>query len=448
MKKICDFFKRILLFFDKWLITPITKGILTITDFTKNHGRGLEVFLNKKQTLIVLSLVLAFAMFLFVDQNSNTIVNRQAEILYNRPVVAEYNAEAYVIEGLPTTADITLIGGRSQLYLASQYPNSGVSVDLTGLKPGSHKVTLKYNQGISSIDYKIDPSTATIVIYEKVPETRELDYDILHQDHLDKKLVIDTVDLSRNDVIIKGAEYKLKEVAVVKALIDIDNLNNPSEGTLTMSEIPLIAYDSKGQPVDVEIVPNKVEASMKISSPSKEVELEIIPKGELAFGKSIKEITTSIDKVTLYGDQKVLNNIDKLPVEVDVKDLAESKEYNINLTKPSGVRDISSKTVNVHVVIDDVTTKEIQNVGITPLNLGPGLSAQAGSKEDSQVTVIVKGSSDVIANLDESTITATVDLSNYGEGEYDVEIQVTGTDVRLNYEPKTKKVHVRIYKTS
>lgn len=448
MKKICDFFKRILLFFDKWLITPITKGILTITDFMKNNGRGLEVFLNKKQTLIILSLILAFLMFLFVDQNSNTIVNRQAEILYNRPVVAEYNAEAYVIEGLPTTADITLIGGRSQLYLASQYPNSQVSVDLTGLKPGSHKVTLKYNQSLSSIDYKIDPSTATIVIYEKVPETRELDYDILHQDHLDKKLVINTVDLSRNDVIIKGAEYKLKEVAVVKALVDIDNLNHPAEGSSSLSEVPLIAYDAKGQPVDVEIVPDKVEATLNISSPSKEVELEIVPTGDLAFGKSIKEISTSIQKVTLYGDKKVLDNISKLPVEVDVKNLSETKEYNINLVKPSGVRDISSKTVNVRVVIDDVTTREISNIGITPINLGSGLSVQAVSKEDSQVTVIVKGSSDVIAKLDESSIVATVDLNNYTEGEYEVEIQVSGNDVRLSYEPKVKKVKVKIYKTS
>lgn len=448
MKKICNFFKRILLFFDKWLITPITKGILTITDFMKNNGRGLEVFLNKKQTLIILSLILAFLMFLFVDQNSNTIVNRQAEILYNRPVVAEYNAEAYVIEGLPTTADITLIGGRSQLYLASQYPNSQVSVDLTGLKPGSHKVTLKYNQSLSSIDYKIDPSTATIVIYEKVPETRELDYDILHQDHLDKKLVINTVDLSRNDVIIKGAEYKLKEVAVVKALVDIDNLNHPAEGSSSLSEVPLIAYDAKGQPVDVEIVPDKVEATLNISSPSKEVELEIVPTGDLAFGKSIKEISTSIQKVTLYGDKKVLDNISKLSVEVDVKNLSETKEYNINLVKPSGVRDISSKTVNVRVVIDDVTTREISNIGITPINLGPGLSVQAVSKEDSQVTVIVKGSSDVIAKLDESSIVATVDLNNYTEGEYEVEIQVSGNDVRLSYEPKVKKVKVKIYKTS
>ncbi|MCI8588727.1 MAG: hypothetical protein HFG40_03655 [Bacilli bacterium] len=444
MKKISNMIKKILLFFDKWLITPITKGILSFTDFTKNNGKELEKFLNKRQTLIVLSLIFAFVIFFVVDQNSNTLVNKQAEVLYNRPVVAEYNAEAYVIEGLPTTADITLIGSKSQLYIARQYPNNGVSIDLTGLKPGSHKVSLKYNQSLSSINYKIDPSSATIVIYEKVPETRELNYDILHQDHLDKKLAIDNVDLNRNDVIIKGAEYKLKEVATVKALIDIDNISNIKAGNITLSDIPLIAYDSKGKPVDVEIVPETVEATLKVSSPSKEVELDITPIGDLAFGKSIKSITASVSKVTIYGDKKILDTINKLPVEIDVTGLTESKDYNINLKKPSGIRDISSKTVNIKVELDDVVTKEIEGIRITPINLSADLKAQAATEADIKATVVVKGSADVIASLDENSISATVDLKNYTEGEYEVDVIVSGSDIRVSYESKTKRVRIKI----
>lgn len=444
MKKICKFLKRILLFFDKWLITPITKGILFVTDFSKNNGKEIEKFINKKPTLIVLSLIFAFIVFVVVDQNSSSIINKTAEILYNQTVVAEFNQEAYVIEGLPESADITLIGRQSDLYLAKQYPVNNVSVDLRGLKPGSHKVSLKYNQQLSSIDYKIDPSSATIVIYEKVSETRELDYDILHKDNLDRKLVIESIDLSRNDVIIKGAEYKLKQVANVKALIDVDNISNPKAGTYTLNDISLVAYDVKGNIVDVEIVPNTVEAKVKIDSPSKEVAIEVNPVGELAFGKSIKEITPSISKVTIYGDKDIIDKITSIPVDIDVSKLSSSKSYNINLKKPSGVRDISSKTINIKVELDDVVTKEIPNVNVSPVNLGSGLKVQAASLEDSQVTVIVKGSSGVIGSLDPSTITAAVDLSGYSAGEHEVEVKVSGSDVRLTYESKVKKVKVLI----
>lgn len=446
MKKIG---KKIILFFDKWLITPITKLILLITDFVKDHGREIEKFINKKQTLIVLSLFFAFIVFVLVDQNSNTILNKSAEVLYNQPVTAEYNEEAYVIEGLPETVDITLIGRTSDLYLARQYTSSlSVSVDLRGLTPGSHKVKLNYTQGLKalkSIDYKIDPSSANIVVYEKVSETRELDYDILHKDKLDNTLILDSVDLSRNDVIIKGASYKLKQVATVKALVDIDDINNPKVGTFTLKEIPLIAYDSDGKPVDVEIVPNSIDAQIKITSPSKEVALQIIPKGDLAFGKSIKEFTPSISKVTIYGDESVINSIESIPVEIDVTNLSSSKTFNVNIDKPSGVRSISSKTVSIKVTLDDVITKEFTNMGISVENLNSNFKAYAINKEDREVTVVVKGSSNVVNNLDSKTIKVTVDLSSYTTpGEYDVDVKVTGDDLKLSYESKTKKVKIKI----
>ena len=49
-------------------------------------------------------------------------------------MTAEYNEEAYVIEGLPETVDITLIGRSSDIYLAKQYPTNEVSVDLRDFK--------------------------------------------------------------------------------------------------------------------------------------------------------------------------------------------------------------------------------------------------------------------------------------------------------------------------
>lgn len=446
MKKIS---KKIILFFDKWLITPITKFILFITDFIKNNGREIEKFINKKQTLIVLSLVFAFLVFFIVDQNSDTILNKSAEVLYNQPVTAEYNEEAYVIEGLPTSVDVTLIGRTSDLYLARQYTsNLSVSVDLRGLTPGSHKVKLNYTQGLKalkSIDYKIDPSTANIVVYEKVSETRELDYDILHKDKLDTTLVLDSVDLSRNDVIIKGASYKLKQVATVKALVDIENISNPKAGTFTLKEIPLIAYDSDGKPVEgIEIVPTSINAQVKITSPSKEVPLQVIPSGEVAFGKSIKEFSTSIAKVTIYGDESVINAIESIPVKIDVTNLSSDKTFKVNIEKPAGVRNISSKTVTVKVSMDEVITKDFTDRNISIVNLNSNYKAYAVSKEDSSVTVVVKGSSDVVNALDPDTIQATVDLTGYGPGEYEVEVKVTGNDLKLTYESKTKKVKIKI----
>lgn len=446
MKKssvIIDFLKQVASFFDKWLITPITKGILRATDFLKNNGKEIEKFINNKQTLIVLSLIFAFVVFFLVDHNSNALINQSAEILYNQKVVAEYNEEAYVIEGLPKSVDITLIGNRANIYLAKQYPTHEVSVDLRDLKPGSHKVTLKYNQALPSIDYKLDPSTATIVVYEKVSETRELTYDVLHRDSLDSKLVLSDIHLSRTDVIIKGAEYKLKQVATVKALVDVNNINNPSVGKTTLKDVSLIAYDAEGQQVDVEIVPTSVEAELTITSPSKEIPIRVVPQGEVALGKAISSLTTNVTSVVIYGEQSALDDLDYLSVDIDVDKLDKNKEYNVNLKKPNGVREMSVKTVLVKLSLDDVATKEFTDIHITPINLPSGYKAQAETQADGIVTVIVKGSQSAIDALDVSTIRATVNLENMTKSG-EVDVQVTGGDLKLTYESKTKRVKIRI----
>ena len=373
------------------------------------------------------------------------MIDQYAEILYDQPVTATYNEEAYVVEGLPDSVDITLVGQKRHIFLAKQSPSGGVTVDLTGLKPGQHKVTLKYTQQLKSIDYRLDPSTVTVTIYDKVSATKSLTYDVLHQDNLDTKLNIDNVELDRSEVIVKGAEYKLDEVATVRALVDVDNFPTQEAGEITLEDVPLVAYDANGKTVDVEIVPKIVTAKVTVSSPSKKLPIEIVPKGELAFGKAIKSLSTNIDSVTVYGSEEALDKLDSLEVEVDVTGLSDDKEYTVTLKRPNGVTEISEKTITVNVTLDDSTTREINNVSIATENLDTSkYRVQALSEEDSRVTVVVTGSKSIIDSIDSSTIYAYVDLDGLGVGEHEVEVKVRGDDVKLNYAPKTKKVKVRI----
>ena len=445
IKKIAKLFHYIILFFDKWLITPITKLILIIMNFVKENSKNLDRFAGKKSTLLVVSLILAFGTFIIIDQESNVMIDQYAEILYNQQVTAVYNEELYVVEGLPKAVDITLIGQRRHIFLAKQSPSKGVSVDLTGLKPGNHKVTLNYTQKLKSLDYRLDPSTVTVTIYEKVSDTRSLTVDVLHKDSLDKKLYIDDIQLDRTDVIIKGAEYKLEQVASVKALVDVNNIPNPKAGELTLKKVPLVAYDTDGQILeDVEIVPGTVEAKLTITSPSKEIPIKVIPKGDLAFGRSIKEMTLSTSTVVVYGEQAAVDKIEQLEVEIDTKDIENNKEYHVTLKKPSGITELSTKTLTVKVVIDNSISKEFENIPIIFKNLDDKYKVSALTGNDSQVSVVVSGSEEIVNNVDESSIKPYIDLKDYGVGTHEVEVKVSGDDLKLSYESKTKKVSIKI----
>jgi len=443
-KNIAKIFHHIGLFFDKWLITPITKLILRIMNFIQGNLGTVDRLASKKSALLVVSLILAFGTFIMIDQESNVMIDQYAEILYNQPVTANYNEELYVVEGLPKDVDITLVGQKRHIFLAKQAPSKGVSVDLTGLKPGNHKVVLKYTQRLKSLDYKLDPSQVTVTIYDKKSENRSLTYDLLHQESLDSRLYVNNIELDRTDVIIKGAQYKLDKVATVKALVDANNIPNPKAGDITVKDIPLVAYDNDGKIVDVEIVPKSVTATVTITSPSKEVPIKVIPKGNVAFGKSIQSMDLSVSKVTVYGEQKAIDEIEQLEVEIDVNGLDKDKDYGVTLKKPKGITELSSKTMTIKVVVGNSSSKEIPNVSIQYENLDSNLKVQALTDEDRQVTVVVSGTEEIIRDIQASDITAYIDLKDVGVGEREVEVKVRGTDLRLSYTSKTKKVKVKI----
>lgn len=448
MKKIGKMFGKIFrhigLFFDKWLITPITRLLLKIMELGNGLIKDFDKVSGRKSTLLVVSLLLAFGVFLVIDQESNIMIDQYAEILYNQPVTAVYNEESYVVEGLPKDVDITLIGQRRHIFLAKQSPSKGVSVDLTGLKPGNHKVTLKYTQRLRSLDYKLDPSQISVTIYEKISDNRNLTYDLLHKEDLDSKLYINNVEMDRNDVIIKGAQYKIDKVSTVKALLDVNNIPNPKAGTITVKDIPLVAYDNNGKPINIEIVPKTISANVEITSPSKEIPVKVVPVGNLAFGKSIKSMESSLSKITVYGEEEAIQKIEQFEVEIDVKGLEKDKEFNVTLKKPKGITELSSKTMTVKVHIDNSASKEFDNISVGAENLASNLKVQALSDEYRAVTVVVQGSEGVINSIQASDITAYIDLKNYTVGEHEVEVKVTGNDLRLTYTPKTKKIKIRI----
>ena len=429
---------------DRHIITPLTKFVLFISEKTGAKTGKFERWLTRKNTLIILSLILAIGFFFVVDSKSIILVDSSAEVLYDQKVEATYNREAYVVEGLPETVDVTMIGGTAELYLAKQLASGTVKVDLTNYKEGTHKVNLKYDSTINSVNYKLDPSTVTVIIYPKVSKTVNVDVDVLNKSALDSKLAVQNVTIDQEEVIIKGAEHTLEKVSTVKALVDIKNIIDPKAGVTTLNDVKLVAYDNEGNVVDVEIVPNKVTATVSIVSPSKEVPIKVIPKGTVAFGKAISSMTSSISKVTVYGEESVLEELQYIPIEIDVNGLSENKTFDVKITKPQGVRDISETDAQVSISLGTEVSKEIEDVYIETINLNPNYKAVALGENSSKISVIVKGTREVIDSIDASNIKAIVDLSEYGEGDHEVEIEVTGDELKATYTPKTTKIKIRI----
>ena len=441
-----NFFARIYKIFDKLIITPVTKIMLFFSRLLKTNSKPIDRLFSNKMFLITLSLILAFGTFYFVDQTADIMLNSSADILPNQKVTALYNEEAYVVEGLPKTVDITLIGRQSDIYLAKQYPPKDVTVDLRGLKPGNHNITFKYSGSVSSVQYKLDPLKASVTIHEKLSVAKAVSKEILNQDRLNNKYTITNIKFDRDEVFVKGPQYKLDQVAIVKAMINIADIVNPTVGTTTLKDIKLIAYDVSGNKVNVEIVPGTINATIEIASPSKEVPLKVIPEGTLTFGKAIENITMNETKVTIYGSEEYLEGITYIPVKIDVNNLSSNQTFNVNLSKPTGIKDLSIPQVEVKVTIASEVEKTVKDVPISTINLGKGYTVRAASETDRFVDVTVKGTSKNLSGITPENIRATVDLKGLEAGRHTVEVKIEGDDSKLNYKAKTTTVTIIIEK--
>ena len=447
LKTIKDFFLKVGKFFDKWLVTPISRFFLMVSNNISNSGKAFETWLSKTNTLLFISLIISVLLFVIIDQQILKYTQSTAEVLESLPVRADYNTTYYVVEGIPESVDITLIGSKTDLFIAKQMPSPDVVVDLTNLGVGKHEVEIKYNQAVGNLKYMINPSTVTVEIFERQTQTATVSEVLLNQGTLDNKLIVENVALDSDEVSISGAEYKLKKVAVVKALLDLSEIDATKGGEYKIENAPLKAYDSNGEVVDVEIVPGKMNATVTIESPDAEIPIKVVTKGEVVFGKAIRTIEQSSSKVTVYGSAEVIEELKKtgIVVEINVDNLKDNKKFNIDLEKPVGIKLMSVTSITVDVTLDTITDKNIENVTIN-FEPDPGYIVNTSSEQDETLAVNVQGVKTVIDKVTKDDIYAYVDLKGKGAGKHTVEILVKCEDTRLTCTRLKKTIEVTIVK--
>ena len=442
-------FKFLYKIIDVIIVVPLSKFFYFIADKLGSKNGSLDKFLNNPNTLIYLSLFFAFLIFFAVDNGVVNLTGSESTVLTKIPITVDYNEEEYVVEGIPETADIVLMGKKSGLYLAEQLVDEHkLTLDLSGSTSGTHKVKLKYNNPVK-LDYKLDPSKITLVIHSKISESRTITADILNKDKLNETLVISSVKLDRDTVIIKSYKEKLEKVASVKALVDVNALNiNDKPGEYKLENVKLVAYDEMGTEItNIEIVPGTVTATVTVTSPSKVVPVKVVPVGDVASGSAIGSISSNVSTVTLYGDEETLKSIDEIKVNINVDGLSKDKTYQETIEKPNGVRSMSNTNITIKVVMEKETSKEFKDIPLTFENLDTNkYRALASSASDTKVNVVVKGVKTLLDKLSSDNIRAYVDLSDLTEGEYEVPVMVTGDDVKLSYSSRTTKIKVIINK--
>ena len=437
---ITRFFKKIYRFIDKCIVVPISRAVYYLSKKIKKNQGKLDKILNKPNFLIYLSLLIAVGLFLLIDSKVITLVETEAEVITNVPVVVNYNEEAYVVEGVPETVDITITGRKSDIYLAKQLGEYEVILDLSDYKPGDtpYKVYFTYSKSIDSLSYQLSPEYVQVTIKNKESLVKSIDYDLLNIDALDSRLSVESVTLDQSEVVVKGGSDALEAIASVKALIDLKQQEFSEAGTYDVDNIDLVAYDSSGNKLNnVEIVPSTISATIVLDSYSKTVPLAVQTTGSLVTGKAIASIlinNTTSYSITIYGDEAELENIESIPVTIDVSDMGNesTKTYRVNIRRPNGVRDMSADSVEITATFGDEEQKTVTlTSNFAQRNIGNGLTANPIAGQE--ISVQVKGVASVIEDIDVEDIKAYIDLEGLEAGDHEVEVHIDNNNPLISY---------------
>ena len=164
----------------------------------------------------------------------------------------------------------------------------------------------------------------------------------------------------------------------------------------------------------------------------------------MASGKAIASLTSSVKNVDVYGDKDVLDKLTEVEAKVDVEGLSENKKLSVDLIRVNGVRYMTETKTNIDITVGNEAQREIGGIIVSAINAGTGLVPQAAQGER-EISVILKGTQEVINAIQDNQVFATVDLTGLGKGSYSVPVTVTTSDEKVIAIPTKTEITVNIH---
>lgn len=403
------------------------------------------VLFNQKFAKLV-ALCLAVVLYLVIngpDKGSSIFVSnvRQVVTLDNVSVTSNISSSVYEVTGLPETVSVNVMGDNADVQFASQQKDSyQVLADLEVFGEGTHEITLEPVNFSDNVDVTIQPSTALVTIKKKISRSFTIGYDFINTNKLDKIYSLAEPEFSQNEVIVKASEDTISKISFVKALIDVDSIKADFE-----QDAKLVAYDQEGNPVNVDILPETVTAKVSVTTPHKEVPIEIIPEGKMKDGLAIESYTLDHSSITIYAPQNVLDSVDKVSISVPVTRITKDTKITMPVMLPAGVSTGSINKVSISLKVGEETTTTIDNVAIVYKNLDNNLRYLLGDDVSATTSVTVKGTKNVLDSIKAEDITVTMDLEGYNKpmsGE--VPLTVSGKNKLASYSLKNASLRITL----
>lgn len=394
----------------------------------------------------IISFLIALMLFSMVtseenknNDGSSSSSGQDVETI-NENLSAQYDADKYIVLGLPSSVKVRLKGSTEEILKAKLQTTRKVYVDFTDKKPGKYNVKIQTEGFPSELSVEVIPSTVDVTIQKKVTQSFPVSLDLLNRANIAEGYSIGDYKVDPDKVSVTGAEKLVKQIAFVKGVVDLKDITKSVE-----QQVSLNAYDKNGNQLDVNIDPSVVKVEIPVESPSKEVPITVKPTGELSDGYAIESIDVTPETVKLFGGKDFLDGIAEVDgIEVPVDDLDKTKTIQVDVPLPKDAEKVEPDTIDVTVHVGKESTRVIQEIPIIINDLAnKNRNISFINPENRSIKIKLTGAEKVLNQLQRTDIQAVIDISSLSAGDHEVPIQVTVPDF-IDYTLTTSKAEIKI----
>jgi YbbR domain-containing protein len=370
--------------------------------------------------LAALSVVLAFALWIFVTDAENPTSERN--IPQGVQVQPVHLADEVVVDGsLPTVRVRVRVA--EDVFDELGAADFDATVDLEGLGAGEYTLPIEVqpltNRGglrvesvtPSEIDVRLVPISA-----KSVPVTIEITGDLPTGYSMSSPLPSDET------VIVTGPEARVAEVSQVVGTIDVTGRTEDIDQALRLE-----ARTNRGILVpDVSLDPSitQVEINVEQERFSRAVAVSPQISGTPEDGYNIVAVSVTPATVTVRGDRSFVDSTTSIPTRaIDVSGASDDVIRTVQLDLPAGAEVTGGvPTVTVTVRIEPAIGTLTFTVLTSATGLGETVAIQGSLPS---VTIGLTGELPQLRSLTPADIRATLDLTDRAAGTYRLPIQVT-----------------------
>lgn len=389
-----------------------------------------RLFFKEKYGWFV-SLLAAIALFVMVSSSEQLASSVRSSIeLNNIEVEVLVNNDLYEIIGVPESVNAIVQGEFVDLTTIRNQGNYSVVANLSGLGEGVHLINLEPSDFSPRVRVVLSPSSTEVTIRRKISSEFSFGYDFINTNQLSNEFVLSEPEFNEDRVVVQASQETINQISHVKALIDVSNQTEDFE-----VDARLVAYNQAGQQMDIDIIPETVTAKVGVSSPNKQVPLVLNVAGEIPNNMAISSVDMDNDRITIYGPEEVLANVQMIEIPVNGTSLTNNENQIVHsISLPSGIQVADLERVTISLKLEEKVEQRVENARVFFENNIHNYTINMVNEEDEFMDVILKGSQTMIDSLDLSQVRVFIDMRQIQPGQQEVNVLVNGPSEFVEYE--------------